>query len=349
MNSRKKILFISSNPIDVPRLNSDKEFNLIRNIIDNSSQKHTYYIYPILGATRENIITGFDETPWMVHYSGHGQIKTGKIVVQTEENKKFIIDNDDFLKLISNIHSLKCIFLNSCFSELLLENTQKIAEYSIGFLEDVGDEMALKFSERFYTNFVKCATIPHAFKKTLADLNLTKESKTKPVFKSKIFYVMNEIILKNNLTIKSELSGNLLKEVERLEKEVSSLSNERRDLFFAVLKDNPNAALIYWFGERKCELANELANRIFGNESEDDRAEFAFDLEMIFDYLETSLANEDYHNLKKERLQAIPSFDKQYYLKALDGLIKLVPSEYSEDYTDYLKDNIEYLKSLIQD
>ncbi len=360
MSNTKLILFLAANPIDAKEIknstNWKKEYRLLESIINQSKLSDYYSLSLEADATSDDFLTRLDENPWIIHFSGHGNEK--EILLQDGYRKPFRVSIATLLDNLRHASGLECIVFSSCFSRGLIEETRKIVKYSIGFEGELQNSDANQFVKDFYKCLEKpdVNTIYHAYQRTISRYNLRQQTKAKPVFESRRLYIMNEIILKKNYELKSHLSLEGQKELAVLELEMSemernieTMSSDSTVLYSKLLKVNPFANGVLWFIENKAEIVVQLAERVLASETRIKQNYFAEELDIMFDFLKSSLVNFDYRDFTKSDLEVVEkTFSIEPYKEAFDVLPTLFPQVInSYDFHLYLLDNISYIKKLI--
>ena len=104
-----------------------------------------------------------DESPAIVHFSGHGDTKG--IAVEDSLGNSKLIENEaigSLFELFSD--NIKCVVLNSCYSESQAIEIAKHVPYVIGMKSSVNDKAAIAFAVGFYTALGAGKDIEFAYK-----------------------------------------------------------------------------------------------------------------------------------------------------------------------------------------
>ncbi len=146
----KKILILSSNPIDTPRLRLDKEVREIEDGLQRSKNSNKFVIInkfaPRIKDIRRAIL---DNQPSIIHFCGHGE-KEG-IIVENDDGTCYCLEIDalsDFFKLFSDF--VECVLLNACYTEKQAEAISENISYVIGMSKGIADKDAIDFAVAFY-------------------------------------------------------------------------------------------------------------------------------------------------------------------------------------------------------
>jgi hypothetical protein len=277
MNNTKQILFIAANPINGSITNWKKEYEVLEDVINNSNLKNYYSLSLEADATPDDFIKRLENCPWIIHFSGHGDEKTGEIILQGDDRKSIKVKAINLIENLRYAENLECVVFTSCFSKKLIQETRKIVKYSIGFEGTIQNRYARQFVNDFYKCLAKpdVNTISTAYQRTLAKYNFRQQPIAKPLFECRRLYIMNEIILKKKYELKAQLSAEGQRELDVLELEMQDIQIEidalhtgSKGLLSRLLAENPFASSVFWFVENRKELVVELAERILRDESD---------------------------------------------------------------------------------
>lgn len=159
-----KILFLGASPIDEVRLRIDEELRDIENGLKMATLREKFDLKSQWAITTKNLQQSMlDESPTIVHFSGHGDIDG--IAVEDSIGNSKLIDTSalgGLFELFSD--SIKCVILNSCYSESQAKEISKHIPYVIGMKDSIDDKAALAFSVGFYTALGAGKDIEFAFK-----------------------------------------------------------------------------------------------------------------------------------------------------------------------------------------
>jgi len=146
-----KILFLSASPIDEVRLRIDEELRDIETGLKLATLRDQFELKTKWAVTTKSLQQSLlDETPLIVHFSGHGDING--IAVEDSLGNSKLIENDAIGSLFELFsESIKCVVLNSCYSESQANEIAKHIPYVIGMKSSVNDKAAIAFSVGFYT------------------------------------------------------------------------------------------------------------------------------------------------------------------------------------------------------
>lgn len=176
--SKNKILFISSNPTDTGRLRLDKEMREVEEGLKRSNKREEFVMVKKVATRPIDLRRALlDEEPQFLHFTGHGS-KTdmssiGGIVLEDENGDAKIVSSSSLSNLLGLFKdSIKCVILNSCYSEEQAKEIVKHIKYVVGMSDSVNDEDAIIFAISFYDALAAGRDIEFAFKFAKASIDI---------------------------------------------------------------------------------------------------------------------------------------------------------------------------------
>lgn len=165
---KTKILFLSANPISTPRLRVDAELNRVDEAFKSSKLRDRFDLEN-KGSVRLDTFSTLilENNPEIIHFSGHAD-KQG-ILLEDKDGQTHVLANnalDAIFKLFKD--KVKCVVLNSCYSENQAEIISKHGIYVVGMNDEINDDIAINFSIGFYLGIVngKDSVFSYNFAKT---------------------------------------------------------------------------------------------------------------------------------------------------------------------------------------
>lgn len=159
-----KILFLGASPVDEVKLRIDEEVRDIEEGLQMATLRDNFSLKTKWAVTSKSLQQAMlDEQPEIVQFSGHGDIDG--IAVEDSLGNSKLIDNDaigSLFELFSD--KVKCVFLNSCYSESQATEISKHIPFVIGMKSSVNDKAAIAFSVGFYSALGAGKDIAFAFK-----------------------------------------------------------------------------------------------------------------------------------------------------------------------------------------
>lgn len=159
-----KILFLGASPIDEVKLRIDEEVRDIEGGLKLAALRDLFELKTEWAITTKTLQQAMlDEHPTIVQFSGHGDV-SGIAVEDSLGNAK-LIENDAIGSLFELFsENIKCVVLNSCYSESQALEISKHIPYVIGMKKSVNDKAAIAFSVGFYTALGAGKDIEFAFR-----------------------------------------------------------------------------------------------------------------------------------------------------------------------------------------
>lgn len=167
----RKILILAANPKNTAPLRLDEELREIDAGLRRAKQRDQFELVQKLAVrTRDIQRAMLDETPQIVHFSGHGEGTEG-LVFENEQGEAALVtgaalaglfelfaDPDEFLQPI------QCVVLNGCYSQVQAEAIAAHVPYVIGMARAIGDRAAIEFAVGFYDALGAGRSVKSAFK-----------------------------------------------------------------------------------------------------------------------------------------------------------------------------------------
>ncbi|MFH6946858.1 CHAT domain-containing protein [Flavobacterium sp. FlaQc-51] len=167
-----KILFLGASPINEVKLRIDEEVREIEGGLKLAKLRDQFELKSEWAVTNKSLQQAMlDESPTIVHFSGHGDIN-GIALEDILGNAK-LIDGEalsSLFELFSN--DIKCVILNSCYSESQAKEISKHVPYVIGMKNSIADKTAIAFSLGFYTALGAGKDIEFAYKMGIVSIKL---------------------------------------------------------------------------------------------------------------------------------------------------------------------------------
>lgn len=167
VNTKVKILMLSSNVAHLPQLNLEEEANQIRKTIRESEYRDVLDLQTIGAVTEEDLIPTFNRyQPTLVHFSGHGTEK-GELLLRDADGQAKPLSaeylHDLFVKCKDNI---QVVFLNACYSRIQAEAISKVIDCVIGIKDVIEDDLAIKFAAFFYGSIGYGRSVENAYEQS---------------------------------------------------------------------------------------------------------------------------------------------------------------------------------------
>jgi CHAT domain-containing protein len=178
---RIKILILTANPVNTTHLQLEREVSEIEDALQGSTLRDHFEIISRGAVTVDDLSATIQRyNPDLVHFSGHGTGENG--LVLEDKNGKLKLVPDDALAEVFRLakKSVKCVFLNACYSEKQAEVIYQQIDCVIGMNRPIGDQTAIQFSPKFYAALAEGSSFQNAFDwaKTFLRLGSNPEATT---------------------------------------------------------------------------------------------------------------------------------------------------------------------------
>lgn len=171
-----KVLFLAANPTDQKNLRIDVEARDMREQLAMVRDAHrTVEVEYALAARIDQIQREMlNVKPEILHFSGHGN--KGILAFENRDGKFVPVSGEALADLVSLSPSIRCVVLNSCFSDSIASLVAQHVEAVIGCDVSVGDAAANFFTRSFYRALAHGETIERAFRLARNELALEGET-----------------------------------------------------------------------------------------------------------------------------------------------------------------------------
>lgn len=145
------ILLLAASPLDLVRLQLDKEFKAIKKELRGTPQRDSFDVRN-QGALQPDDLQDLILTyrPKIVHFSGHGSGEAGLLLENNYSRAQPVstVAIASLFELMAN--DVDCVVLNACFSRVQAEAINQYIPYVVGMHYDIGDRVAIQFATGFY-------------------------------------------------------------------------------------------------------------------------------------------------------------------------------------------------------
>ncbi|MEM7103560.1 MAG: CHAT domain-containing protein [Bacteroidota bacterium] len=167
-----KILFAAANPENTSRIRIGEESREIEDGIKMGKHRNRFeFIQRHATRTSDLRRALLDHEPTIVHFSGHG-LKEGIILESNEGHGVFV--NPGVLNSLFELFkdSVKCVILNSCYSEVQAKAIAEHIPYVVGMQNAMPDKAAIEFSVGFYDALAAGRDYEFAFRMGVTNIEL---------------------------------------------------------------------------------------------------------------------------------------------------------------------------------
>lgn len=145
-----KILFLAANPQGTARLSLDREYSQIQDALRRSKLRDRFELVSRPAADSTSLRRALlDETPDIVHFSGHGEGQAG-LVLEGSDRKPKPATGEALSELFKHFPTIKCVLLNACYAEVQARAILQHVDYVIGMKQAIRDDAAIAFAIGFY-------------------------------------------------------------------------------------------------------------------------------------------------------------------------------------------------------
>ncbi len=170
--TKRKILILTANPINLSRLNLDQEVREIKEGLKRSPYRDKFEIVTEWAVRPDDLRrTLLEHQPQIVHFSGHGSGETGLFLNGDDDFPK-LVSTESLARLFRLLSDVECVLMNACYSEWQGEVIREHIDYVIGMSDAIGDAGAIKFAVGFYDGLGAGRSIPDAFEWGLVAIDL---------------------------------------------------------------------------------------------------------------------------------------------------------------------------------
>jgi tetratricopeptide (TPR) repeat protein len=184
-----RILFLSADPSDAPRLQLGKEQRIIEEKLRLAKLRDKFEFYARTSVRSEDVSQALlDIKPQIVHFSGHGTTD-GQLGLQDENDTLHPVTPEALASLFKLVaDSVNCVILNACYTDLQAEAIAKYIDHVIGMKLEMLDKASIAFAIGFYQALGAGCPIIDAFEFGKAQMMMqnTPGADAPVLFKSKL-------------------------------------------------------------------------------------------------------------------------------------------------------------------
>jgi hypothetical protein len=174
----QKILILAANPQSTPRLRLDEELRDIEAGLRRSQQRDQFTLTQRLAVRPRDIQRAMlEETPQIVHFSGHGDGAEG-LVFEDDAGQAQRVSGEALAGLFALFadptepNPIHCVVLNGCYSAIQAEAIAEQVPYVVGMTQAIGDRAAIDFAVGFYDALGAGRSVEFAYKLGCAAIDL---------------------------------------------------------------------------------------------------------------------------------------------------------------------------------
>lgn len=188
-----KLLILAANPTNTSRLCLEEELRDIDEGLRRAQHRDRFSLAQRLAVRPRDIQRAMlEESPQIVHFSGHGEGQEG-LVFEDEAGRAKLVSGEALAALFAlfadpaaSPEPVQCVVLNGCYSQVQAEAIAEQVPYVIGMTQAIGDRAAIEFAVGFYDALGAGRNIEFAFRLGCAAISLAgKPESATPVLISK--------------------------------------------------------------------------------------------------------------------------------------------------------------------
>jgi hypothetical protein len=174
MDDKIKIVFLAPNPKTSGRLRLDEEYAQVKEMLHHGENGNSFELIAEFATTPRRLYDALlRNKPHIIHFSGHGDLKSGGIVLDDGVGNMKLIEKKDLTDLFKILKdNIFAVFLNSCYSASQADALADLIDYSIIVNNTIGDDAAINFASTFYQALSFDRTIAEAFNLAVVSLNM---------------------------------------------------------------------------------------------------------------------------------------------------------------------------------
>lgn len=180
----RKILILAANPRPTSRLQLGREVRNIREGLRRARKRDDFDISERWAVSTLDLQRALlDESPQIVHFSGHGEGQAGLCFEDEIGNVKLVSGESlaGLLQLFTHKNGLECVVLNGCYSQVQAQAVIEHVPFVIGMSQAIGDQAAIDFSVGFYDALGNGKSIEFAFNLGKAAMALNGQASKVPI------------------------------------------------------------------------------------------------------------------------------------------------------------------------
>lgn len=171
--SKITVLFLASNPRDQHQLSLDTEIRSINEHILKARHRDSVKLISEWAVRPGDILQSINtHEPTIVHFSGHGSDNDELVLMNNNDETKFVSLEAIVQAMSTANDNLRLIFFNTCSSYNQALSVTEHIECAIGMNKSITDNAAQKFSAQFYSSISFGLSVQKSFNQAKAALML---------------------------------------------------------------------------------------------------------------------------------------------------------------------------------
>lgn len=173
VSGKANMLMLTANPKNTSVLELNEEIDTVDEVHARASERSSFFFKPVLNIRKKRLLELLlRHKPQIVHFSGHG-IGSDGLLFYGESGKADLVQGDELANLFKQFkEQISCVVLNACYSEAQAETIAQYIPNVIGSNNAIGDQLAIRFTEGFYTALFSGENYEQAFNMAMAHIGL---------------------------------------------------------------------------------------------------------------------------------------------------------------------------------
>jgi|GEM_PF-3050714 len=326
----KRILFVGSEPKDLPTTECFSEYDDLKEVHINSPLRDRYAIEYLPKPSADKLIRHMRKiSPQYIHYCGHGNADGALQVIRPEDDTSHSFGTEELAKFLRRNQRLECVVFCSCHSEHLIEDLYDVCNYLFGFRGEVNNDTMRMFTKEFYSELFEVDSTYHAYLNMVDNMRAKIKQGNYLIFKSKVTNNMRKEVLYEAKAIAETEAMQLSEDIASANTRLSAFNQEMEDSigaytieFYQMMETHPAADGVVWFSNNKDALAVQIAYALYRDRSEREREEFTEDIKLLYFGFEALLLYYENEESALEIFNTLLSSEcpAKDYLRALEEL-----------------------------
>lgn len=164
-----KILFLAADPAGAPTLHLNEECRAIEEMLSKATFRDEIRFRSYWAVRLDDLIQALnDDTPRVVHFSGHGHGRQG-IAFQAEDGGASMVGTEELVEIMQAAgDGVTAVVLNACYTELQARALCQYVPCVVGTSAAIADNAAIAYSRSLYRALASGRSVANAHKQGVA-------------------------------------------------------------------------------------------------------------------------------------------------------------------------------------
>jgi hypothetical protein len=158
-----RVLLLAASPANERPIRVVEELQTVRALVREAGIHHDH----IPAATADDLIDAVRRmSPTVIHIGAHGSVHASDYALTLHDPQRgsHAIRVEDLRHLLQSLPGLRCIVFGTCFGALAATEIGSTTRSAIGFTDEVDDDQARRFAERFWGSLIAGCSIADAYR-----------------------------------------------------------------------------------------------------------------------------------------------------------------------------------------